>query len=240
MNLEAHLATWRQAMQAAGIGPGERRDELESHLRDGFEQRVSAGMSEEAAFAAAVERLGQGPALKREYDSAVSWRKRLWQFARRPIDPFPTNLRFTAWCSLSLVPMLIVSALQSAVEFIGLVRSGKAGGQPFLVEGLATLFCALVAVHVLHVSLRYLRRPAFSSALQLAGFWMTIFWNAGASLTVAYLTDVNRGIPIGARWTMVTIAASGTVAVLIFRRWKRCLRAKAEAALIADVSPSLS
>lgn len=237
--LETKIQSWRKEMQAAGIGPGERRDELESHLREGFEERVRAGMTDEAAFASAAGCLGQAPALKREYDLALTWQKHLWWFARQPIEFFPTNLRFTAWCSVLIAVVLIGVALQSSLELLGLGRSSKAGGQAILDASLTSIFFGLVSRYVFNASLSYLRRPAFPSALQLAATWVTIFWWAGSLLTANYLIYANRGNPIPVFWPLITSAIFIAVAAVMFRHWKRSLLAQTEADLIAAASPSL-
>ena len=67
-NLGKAIEPWRGRMMAGGLGEPEVLDELESHLRDDIEQRERQGLSGEAAFSAAVEALGQAPALQREFN----------------------------------------------------------------------------------------------------------------------------------------------------------------------------
>jgi hypothetical protein len=67
-NLDQAIGEWRRQMLAAGIKTPEVLDELESHLRDDVEQQVQSGLSEEKAFEAAVRKIGQVGALKREFE----------------------------------------------------------------------------------------------------------------------------------------------------------------------------
>jgi hypothetical protein len=66
-DIEKQIAEWRRQMLAAGIKSPVPLEELESHLRDDMEQRMQAGSSAQAAFDAAVKRLGRAEALKSEF-----------------------------------------------------------------------------------------------------------------------------------------------------------------------------
>src|SRR5262245_44024447 len=66
-DLEKQIDEWRREMQAAGIKAPVPLDELESHLRDDVEQQMRSGLGAEAAFEIAVQRIGQGGALKAEF-----------------------------------------------------------------------------------------------------------------------------------------------------------------------------
>lgn len=66
-DLEKAIADWRQHMVAAGVKNGDVLNELESHLRDEIEQQTRVGLIQQKAFETAVERMGQGHALKREF-----------------------------------------------------------------------------------------------------------------------------------------------------------------------------
>jgi len=67
-DLEKAIADWRQQMVAAGVKNGEVLNELESHLRDDIEQQMRTGLAPQRAFETAVERMGHGQALKREFE----------------------------------------------------------------------------------------------------------------------------------------------------------------------------
>jgi len=69
-DLNKAINEWRQQMLAAGIKSPVPFEELESHLRDDVEQQMRGGSSAEQAFALAVNRIGQAPALKAEFDHA--------------------------------------------------------------------------------------------------------------------------------------------------------------------------
>jgi hypothetical protein len=66
-DLEKAIADWRKQMTDAGVKNGEVLNELESHLRDDIEEQTRAGLCPQQAFEIAVERIGQGQALKREF-----------------------------------------------------------------------------------------------------------------------------------------------------------------------------
>jgi hypothetical protein len=65
--LEEKIAAWRTRMAGGGIKSPAVLDELESHLREDVERHARAGRSEEDAFAAAVQRIGESDLLKAEF-----------------------------------------------------------------------------------------------------------------------------------------------------------------------------
>src|SRR5580658_4506383 len=65
--LEKQIAAWRQKMLAAGIKAPTTLDELESHLREDFEQHVRQGLSETAALETVMAQIGQAEILKTEF-----------------------------------------------------------------------------------------------------------------------------------------------------------------------------
>jgi leader peptidase (prepilin peptidase)/N-methyltransferase len=82
-NLEQAISEWRQKMLAEGIKTPVPLEELESHLRDDIEQQVRSGSDAQQAFEAAVMRIGQAAALKREFlNVGQTWhvlqRKMVW------------------------------------------------------------------------------------------------------------------------------------------------------------------
>src|SRR6266446_3241807 len=91
-NLDHAIADWRRQMLAAGIKSPEILDELESHLRDDFDQQLQSALTEHQAFAAAVRRIGQASVLGPEFSklatpSAALKRKilRLFCFVMAPL-----------------------------------------------------------------------------------------------------------------------------------------------------------
>jgi len=66
-DLEKSIADWRKQMLAAGIKTPVPLEELEIHLRDDIEQRTKSGSDEQAAFAAAVQKIGLGCTLRNEF-----------------------------------------------------------------------------------------------------------------------------------------------------------------------------
>ena len=69
-NLDQAVAEWRGRMIAAGIRQPSVLDELENHLREHVEQLTREGKTDEEAFDAAVQRIGQLDLLKREFAKA--------------------------------------------------------------------------------------------------------------------------------------------------------------------------
>jgi hypothetical protein len=74
------ILEWRRQMLAADIKSPVPLDELETHLRDEIEQQAEAGLSEEAAFQAAVKNLGTAPVLQPEFKKVegkktIGWSK---------------------------------------------------------------------------------------------------------------------------------------------------------------------
>lgn len=67
-NLEQEILDWRKQMLAAGFKNPEALDELESHLREDFEHQIISGLRDQQAFEMAVQQIGQGKALLREFN----------------------------------------------------------------------------------------------------------------------------------------------------------------------------
>src|SRR6185295_17706549 len=67
-DLEQSIADWRQQMSTRGISDSAVLDELESHLRDDFDQQLHSGLIAPQAFASAVQKIGQAAVLKHEFD----------------------------------------------------------------------------------------------------------------------------------------------------------------------------
>jgi hypothetical protein len=66
-NLEKSIADWRKQMLAVGIQAPAPLDELESHLREEFERQKQMSLDDQEAFTFAVQEIGRGRVLKREF-----------------------------------------------------------------------------------------------------------------------------------------------------------------------------
>src|SRR5271154_2784676 len=66
-DLEKSIVDWRQQMLAAGIKTPVPLEELEIHLRDEIERQMKSGLNEQEIFNSAVQKIGQGEALKAEF-----------------------------------------------------------------------------------------------------------------------------------------------------------------------------
>jgi hypothetical protein len=66
-DLEKTVSEWRRRMLAAGIRSPGPLEELEAHLREGFEHQMRSGLGEPQAFEAATRQIGQARALRAEF-----------------------------------------------------------------------------------------------------------------------------------------------------------------------------
>ena len=66
-NLDEAIANWRRRMLEAGIETPVPLDELESHLRDAFEDQLRSGAGAQEAFDTATLQIGRPGALKSEF-----------------------------------------------------------------------------------------------------------------------------------------------------------------------------
>jgi hypothetical protein len=69
-DLEQAVSEWRREMRAAGIMSSLLLDELECHLRDDLEERMTAGTDARQALGAAVHRVGPAIELRNEFQKA--------------------------------------------------------------------------------------------------------------------------------------------------------------------------
>jgi hypothetical protein len=74
-DLNQSIAEWRRQMIAAGIKTPVPLEELESHLREDIERQMEAGADLAQAFAAAVQRIGHGDELEKEFKKVEAPRK---------------------------------------------------------------------------------------------------------------------------------------------------------------------
>jgi hypothetical protein len=82
-DLEEHFQEWRAEVTHAGIARAEVLDELENHLRERTVCLINSGSSEDEAFRAAAQELGESRVLKREF--AKLNRHRFWGYRDNPI-----------------------------------------------------------------------------------------------------------------------------------------------------------
>lgn len=172
------IAPWRKEMSAAGIGPGPVRDELECHLRDGYDSRVRSGMDPATAFADAATKLGAPKALRQEYNTAVTRWTRVKRFLGRRVELLPTDMRVCAWAAIPLGIYHFYS-LADALYMNGIGVTSTTGTS----VQRAVIFFGLLAAAILLFNLtgvvsaiRYLRRPTYSTARMLAWFYVCIAW----------------------------------------------------------------
>jgi hypothetical protein len=101
-DLNRAIADWRQNMLASGVRPVDALDELETHLRDAFEQNVQAGGERPEAFRLAVEQMGSSTGLAAEFK----------------------KLRPSGWLPTRIAMAFILIALGGMIAFLwGRVRS---------------------------------------------------------------------------------------------------------------------
>jgi hypothetical protein len=66
--LERAISDWRRELRSRGIRGAETLDELESHLRDDFEEQVRSGTEIQQAFDTARARIGKNCSLQTEFE----------------------------------------------------------------------------------------------------------------------------------------------------------------------------
>jgi hypothetical protein len=112
-NLEQSIADWRKQMHAAGIQTPVPLVELESHLRAAIEQQAKAGLNEQDAFTAAVQKLGSAHTVQNEFMKADQAQNALkWRL---------TEIGLTL--STILVPLLFGSIVLKRARFIDMTAA---------------------------------------------------------------------------------------------------------------------
>ena len=98
-NLEQSISEWRAQMRSAGVKNQEIVDELESHLREDWARRVQSGESEQLAFDAAVQAVGEASLLGHEFakvpGKTSAWLGKLKDIISAPFVPVPALSAFT-------------------------------------------------------------------------------------------------------------------------------------------------
>ena len=141
-DLDRSISEWRSEIAAAGITCPDTLDELESHMRDEVESQIRAGTAGEAAFTAAVQRLGQGGALNSEFKKLDGGGSRLRQ-KRFGIAVAALGLGLTAFGGLRFWLILKV-----ALAVATLVPGSAGVGQRELTSSFL-IFCAGLALLLL-------------------------------------------------------------------------------------------
>jgi hypothetical protein len=67
-DFEEKISEWRKQMLAGGIKTPAPLEELEIHLREDIEKQMQSGLSEQAAFYSAVQKIGQGQVVQTEFE----------------------------------------------------------------------------------------------------------------------------------------------------------------------------
>jgi hypothetical protein len=219
---ESEFSAWRAKMRQAGIGPGPVLDELESHLRDGFEARVREGMAEETAFAAVVEKLGPPTGIKQEFLAAMSATKRFRALLQEPFRIFPTNLKFCAWATLLFGPYTMLAAFTTAAN--NRLFSSDLFTAPFnpvhvsFVLTTATVFW--IGLMGLIGGAGYLWKRNFVSFCWLTFYWTFFFWCLGVMGLFFTVHFGEEGFALEAWPPLVMLP----VAITAYCAWRKRLR----------------
>ena len=123
-NLEPAIAEWRQQMLAAGIKTPVPLEELESHLREEIERQMKSGLNEQKAFPMAVERMGGGDLLKKEFKKVggltKAQRRKAVGYFYSGILGFYTLAVISAMSKYNLSPNEWLSGLAAQTTLLGL------------------------------------------------------------------------------------------------------------------------
>lgn len=119
-NLEAAFAEWKRQMQSAGVKNPEILEELESHLREDVAQRVLLGESEQQAFEAAAQYVGQAAMLHDEFEKLgkMKWLRTLKGILIRVFAPVPNVDTFTP-CAQHALELARLEAPRLKHGFVG-------------------------------------------------------------------------------------------------------------------------
>jgi len=202
-NLEKSIADWRQQMHAAGIQTPVPLVELEAHLRDDIDQQVRSGMTEPAAFEAAVQKLGQVQTVQAEFEKVEGAKATIqWWFLEVTLvlitTVFPlcmcrTVLHFKPGYLTDLTPSQKTSSLAAIAVFALLAWSGRLGCKLFPVicaKRTRDIVTALAVAPVLLWWLIFLIIIVPRHDFDMAQFTMTFLWGfispAGAMLGLVW------------------------------------------------------
>lgn len=162
---EELIAQWRRNMAETTDCTNEVLDELESHLRDGIQQLVQSGHSEDQAFALAVSRLGAPGTLAAEFAKIAE-----------PATWLPIRFAMVAVmiaATLLVVMLLLLGWKQRRLDLLVATHVGAVtlGYTISLIVG--TLVICYVATRPFHDltagQIRGLKRAVFTLTLTAAG-----------------------------------------------------------------------
>ena len=161
------IAAWRARLTATGSFVESDLDELESHLRDEIEALEEGGLTSEAAFGAAQERLGDASALAAEFaraNPAVAWRSQFFWTA--------------VGCFTTIVAAPLLWIVSHAVLVLGL---GLHLGRPFI-QGLMWMIMLAPPLVYFAELFRWVRRHQRVPAAWPASPWSRIALLVGGAL----------------------------------------------------------
>jgi hypothetical protein len=158
MNLEANISAWRRQMLAAGIKAPVPLEELEIHLREEIERRMKSGLGEQEIFNSAVQKIGQGKALKDEFKKMeghkikraimliIGWLAAGFAFLYGTLVlDFDWNLFsfHPKWNGQAYFAFLLILAAETGIWFLAKVNCGRASQ---VVSLLICLFLAGIGI----------------------------------------------------------------------------------------------
>lgn len=189
-DLDKAIAEWRRQMLASGIKSADILDELESHLRDDFEEQLRSGLNEEQAFQTAKLRIGQAGALQTEFAKLRPAQRRLG----------PRMLRMGRF---GLAPVMLLINVVTLVQ-AKISPTERAAG--LFVVTLISLYLASLSYWVRLLS-RSMRGPGIVAGIKVL-FLVTALWPLAALLDALKVIHFEMGIT----FTMITWSLYAAIA----------------------------
>jgi len=157
-DLEEKIAEWRKRMAAGGLKSAAVLDELESHLRDEFQERLAAGRSETEAVEIAIARIGSPGSLRTEFNKISG------------ATCLPVVIGACLWTMLAVI--IVVLMLRRV--FIGEMGALMFSHIIILTTGYLAAFLA-GGFGIIYVCWQWFGRlsPAREQSLSKAAFWFT-------------------------------------------------------------------
>lgn len=199
--LETKIAAWRETMAAAL--PADTVCELEGHLRDQIEALIKVEMAPEAAFARAVEQLGEGRTLVREFERGGSrWFGGVHSREARLMATTAGYLGLVACVAYTPMLYTLIARMSHGL----LPRSAMVGFNITLLIAFSVL-----GIAVTQVSNRFLREPTARDARNLATYNLVMVG------TLSGYVVAGLGLPF---WTQIGVILSVfAVLALLWRVW---------------------
>lgn len=199
--LETKIAAWRETM--ATDLPTETVCELEAHLRDQIEALVQTGMVPEQAFARAVERLGEGRVLAREFERGGSrWFGGVHSRGARIMATTAGSLGLTAFVVYTPILKTLIERISQGL----MPRSATTALHFFLLIS----FCVL-GIAATQMSNHFLQQPTARAARTLSAYTLVMVW-----MLSGYVVS-----GLGLRfWTQIGVVLAVFAALaLLWRAW---------------------